>query len=88
MTLDKDGDPLVFHKEGAVGYGLPAELMNTPEVGYNWEDPEAAENADYTVAKTIKPTLDKAEEYKLLWPLDVTLMSSDPMLENDQNPGY
>ena len=88
MTLTKGGDPLVFYKEGAAGYGLPEELMQVPEVGYNWEDPDLAANADYTVEKTIKPVLDKSEEYKLLWPLDVTLMSSDPMLEDDQNPGY
>lgn len=90
MTLTKGGDHLVFREEGSVGYGLPAEILAMPEVGYSYAaNADPATNAEYVVAKTIKPILDKATEaYKVLLPLNQTLMESDPLLEKDQNPGY
>ena len=90
MTLTKGGERLVFCNEGSVGYGLSAEILAKPEVGYSFaEDADPAINAEYVVAKTIKPILDKAtESHKVLLPLNRALMESDPLLEKDQNPGY
>lgn len=90
MTLTKGGEHLVFCNEGSVGYGLSDEILAKPEVGYSFaEDADPAQNANYTVAKTIRPLLDKAtESHKVLLPLNRELMESDPELEHDQNPGY
>ncbi|MBD5308671.1 MAG: RagB/SusD family nutrient uptake outer membrane protein [Bacteroides sp.] len=77
LTTVKGGsqtDHLVFQPEGCIGWGLPVA-----------SSPWMIEN-DGTVCETATPVLTTAWEYKLLWPIDQTLLNSDP--EVKQNPGY
>ena len=79
LTTVKGGtqkDHFVFQPQGCVGYGL-----NTTEnpwmVDINGE-----------LVETNTPVLDGTtqDEHLLLWPIDATVMGSDPEIE--QNPGY
>lgn len=76
LTSVKGGtqqDHLVFQQQGCVGYGLKG---NDWMVDINGDPIE-----------TDVPVLsDNQDEHLLLWPIDETLMNSDPEIE--QNPGY
>ena len=77
LTINKGGaqtDHLVFQPEGCIGWGLPVD-----------SSPWMIEN-DGTPCKTAEPVLPTTWEYRLLWPIDATLLGSDPLVE--QNPGY
>lgn len=77
LTTVKDGaqtDHLVFQPEGCIGWGLPVA-----------SSPWMIEN-DGTVCQTSTPVLQTAWEYRLLWPVDQTLLNSDPEIK--QNPNY
>lgn len=78
MTTVKDGsdtDHMVFQPQGCIGYGLnPAA------------NPWMVEAGGVGLIETQTPVLSTNEAYKLLWPLDATLLNSDPTLK--QNPGY
>lgn len=77
LTAVKGGaqtDHLVFQPEGCIGWGLPT--ATSP-----WM--VEADGAPVTTAEPILPT---SWEYRLLWPINAALMSSDPEIE--QNPGY
>lgn len=70
----KQTDHLVFQPEGCIGYGLnPAA------------NPWMIENSG-DVIETTTPVLPMDWEYRLLWPLNTSLLGADPLLE--QNPGY
>lgn len=34
------------------------------------------------------PVLLETETHKLLWPIDVNTLNADPLLKDQQNPGY
>ena len=77
LTAVKDGaqtDHLVFQPESCAGYGL--DVVNNP-----W----FVDNGGAPVA-TATPVLSVSEEHKLLWPVDATLLGSDPLVK--QNEGY
>lgn len=77
LTTVKNGsqtDHLVFQPEGCIGHGLPVA-----------SSPWMIEN-DGSPCETAEPVLPFDWEYRLLWPIDATLMGSDP--EITQNPGY
>ena len=74
MTSVKNGedtDHLVFCNEGSIAYGL--------EITSNMK--EVAEKE-----LVVKPILDKQYAYRVLWPLSLGDLNSDPELE--QTPGY
>ena len=70
----KQTDHLVFQPEGCIGWGLPVASSS-------W----MKEN-DGSPCETSSPVLPTEWEYRLLWPLNTSLLGSDPLLE--QNPGY
>ena len=81
MTTVKDGsqtDHMVFQPQGCIGYGL--DPVTNP-----WMV-EAGGQGNQRTIETLTPVLTTAEEYKLLWPIDQTLLGSDPLVT--QNPGY
>ncbi len=69
-----DTDHFVFQPESCAGYGL--DVVNNTWFVDNGGAP----------VETMKPVLTTAEAYKVLWPVDQTLLGSDPEVE--QNPGY
>ncbi len=76
LTTVKNGnqtDHFVFQPQGCVGYGLNIA-----------DNPWMTENK--VVVETVSPVMPTSWEYKLLWPVDLTLIGSDPLIE--QNPGY
>lgn len=77
LTAVKGGaqtDHLVFQPESCPGYGL--DVVTHPWfVDYGGQE-----------VATMTPVLSTSEEHKLLWPIDATLLGSDPLIE--QNPGY
>lgn len=77
LTAVKDGSPtdhFVFQPESCAGFGL--DVVSNP-----W----FVDNGGAPVA-TNTPVLTTAEAYKVLWPIDATLLGSDP--EVKQNEGY
>jgi hypothetical protein len=73
-----DSDHLIFQPEGNVGYGLTLTRYMK----------EGAEKVDdiYNLDIT-SPVLNyNTRKHKVLWPVDKTLLSSDPTIV--QNPGY
>lgn len=77
LTSVKDGsqtDHFVFQPESCAGYGLDP-------VACSWY-----KDGKGNAIETATPVLPTNEEYKLLWPIDVTLLGSDKKIE--QNPGY
>jgi hypothetical protein len=81
LTVQKNGsdsDHLLFQPEGNVGYGLT--LTRYMKEGGSKID------AIYDL-NTTSPVMDYATKgYKALWPVNKTLLSSDPTII--QNPGY
>jgi hypothetical protein len=81
LTVQKNGndsDHLLFQPEGNVGYGLA--LTQYMKEG-------AASLDKVTSLDTSSPVLDySTKSYMALWPVNKTLMSSDPTII--QNPGY
>lgn len=76
LTITKGGnqtDHFVFQPQGNVGYGLD------PSVNTWMTEQKAA-------VDVATPVLPIAWEYKLLWPVDQSLLGADPLVE--QNPGY
>lgn len=76
MKNGAQSDHFVFQPQGCIGYGLdPVE--NSWMVDVNGDPIE-----------TTTPVLNGTtqDEHLLLWPIDATLLSSDPKIE--QNPGY
>ncbi|MDE5821464.1 MAG: RagB/SusD family nutrient uptake outer membrane protein [Paramuribaculum sp.] len=76
LTTVKGGnqtDHFVFQPQGCVGYGL--DVVANP-----WMTEQKA------VVQVATPVLTREWEYKLLWPVDLTLIGSDPLIK--QNPGY
>lgn len=69
-----DTDHLVFQPESCPGYGLDVTA-----------NPWFVEKNGSPVP-TATPVLSTSEVHKLLWPVDQTLLGSDPLIE--QNPGY
>ena len=81
MTTVKDGamtDHMVFQPQGCIGYGL--DPVSNP-----WMV-EAGPQGAQSVVETMTPVLSTSEAHKLLWPIDRTLLGSDPLIK--QNPGY
>ena len=81
MTTIKDGQQtahMVFQPQGCIGYGLDTQ-NNTWML-------EAGGQGQQNLIETLTPVLTTGEEYKLLWPIDQTLLGSDPLVK--QNPGY
>lgn len=81
LTTVKNGtqkDHMVFQPEGCLGYGLDVKA-NKWMVNINGKPVE-----------TNVPVLNGTtqDEHLLLWPLDQSLLSSDPELASQQNPGY
>ena len=77
LTAVKGGsqtDHFVFQPESCIGFGLDPV-----------SNPWMIENTNVAIA-TVTPLLSPSEEYKLLWPIDDTLLASDPEIK--QNPGY
>jgi hypothetical protein len=77
LSVDKSGDrlsSLVFKPQGCVGYGL--DVANCP-----W-----MLEGDGTPCETSTPVLSSEFAYKVLWPIDATLLNSDSEIK--QNPGY
>jgi hypothetical protein len=77
LAVDKSGDrtsALAFQPQGCVGYGL--DVANSPWMIEN----------DGTPCETTTPVLTPEFAYKVLWPIDATLLNSDTELK--QNPGY
>jgi hypothetical protein len=77
LAVDKSGartSSMVFQPQGCVGYGL--DVANSPWMVEN----------DGTPCATDKPLLTEEFAYKVLWPIDNTLMTSDSTIK--QNPGY
>lgn len=79
LTTVKGGsqtDHFVFQPQGCIGYGLNPHI-NPWMVDVNGE-----------LIETTVPVLNGTtqDEHLLLWPIDATLRSSDPQIE--QNPGY
>ncbi len=77
LTAVKGGtqtDHLVFQPESCPGFGLNP-VQNPWMVNQNGQ-----------AIETAKPVLATTEAHKLLWPIDATLLGSDPELV--QNPGY
>lgn len=79
LTTVKGGsqkDHFVFQPQGCVGYGLNP-TVNPWMVDVNGK-----------LIETATPVLNgiTQDEHLLLWPIDATLMGSDPEIE--QNPGY
>lgn len=81
LTTVKGGtqlDHFVFQPQGCLGYGL--DTANNP-----WMVDISGKLVETNVP-VLKATTDN--EYLLLWPLDKTVLSSDPELASQQNPGY
>ncbi|MDE6826784.1 MAG: RagB/SusD family nutrient uptake outer membrane protein, partial [Paramuribaculum sp.] len=77
LTAVKGGsqtDHFVFQPESCAGYGL-----NT--AANPW-----MVDASGQAVQTSVPVLNTSEVHKLLWPIDATLLGSDPEIK--QNPGY
>lgn len=77
LTTVKNGkqtDHLVFQPQGCVGYGLDPAVNK-------W----MTENNNEAI-QTATAVLQTNWEYKLLWPLNSSLLGADPLLV--QNPGY
>ncbi len=70
----KQTDHFAFQPESCPGFGL------------NTIDNPWMVNQNGQLVETYAPVLSASEEHKLLWPIDATLLGSDPELE--QNPGY
>lgn len=84
LTSVKDGnetDHLVFQPESSIGWGLPADLAAKNEVVTSLCAAEDMPKID-----TNTPILKTTEAYKVLWPVDATLLGDDPKIE--QTPGY
>lgn len=69
-----DTDHFVFQPESCPGYGLDVTA-----------NPWFVNKSGSPVA-TMTPVLSTSEAHKVLWPIDRTLLGSDPLIE--QNPGY
>ena len=81
MSVSKacgETDHLLFHNEGHIAYGLNIDNTKMRELS-----PTSWEAAPELV---VKPILETAYAYRALWPIDVTVMNSDPLLT--QTPGY
>jgi hypothetical protein len=77
LAVDKSGartSALVFQPQGCVGYGL--DVDNCPWMVEN----------DGSKCETTTPVLTPDFAYKVVWPIDATLMTSDNTIK--QNPGY
>lgn len=77
LTAVKGGsttDHFVFQPESCAGFGL--DVANHP-----WFTDR---NGNPVV--TDQPVLSTSEAHKILWPIDATLLGSDPLIK--QNPGY
>ncbi|MCM1484012.1 MAG: RagB/SusD family nutrient uptake outer membrane protein [Muribaculaceae bacterium] len=77
LTAVKGGsqtDHFVFQPESCPGYGLDPVA-----------NPWMVDGTGQAIP-TATPVLSTSEQHKLLWPIDQTLLGSDPLLE--QNPGY
>lgn len=81
MTVSKDcgeTDHLLFHNEGHIAYGLNIDNETMRELSpTSWAAAPLLE---------VKPILETEYAYRALWPIDVTVMNSDPLLT--QTPGY
>ena len=81
LTKVKGGsqqDHLVFQPEGCVGYGL--DPMANP-----WMI-DISGNPIETDVPVLNGTTQ--DEHLLLWPIDASVIASDPELQDQQNPGY
>ena len=79
MTSVKGGeatDHLVFCNEGHIAYGLNL-TANMLEASGVWDKANPLH---------VEPLLDKAQAYKVLWPLSTAVLNDDETLE--QTPGY
>lgn len=76
MTLTKDGEHLVFCKEGHINYNAkPEEMELVYRIGVEGK------------AVSCQPILNKATEaHKVLWPVDLNTLNQDALLF--QTPGY
>lgn len=81
LTKVKGGsqqDHLVFQPEGCVGYGLDP-------VANPWMI-DISGNPIETDVPVLNGTTQ--DEHLLLWPIDASVIASDPELQDQQNPGY
>lgn len=69
-----DTDHFVFQPESCAGFGL--DVVNNTWI----VDKSGAP------VETMTPVLSTSESHKVLWPVDLTLLGSDPLVK--QNPGY
>ena len=69
-----DTDHFVFQPESCAGFGL--DVVNNTWI----VDKSGAP------VETMTPVLRTSEAHKVLWPVDLTLLGSDPLVK--QNPGY
>lgn len=85
MTTVKGGtdrDHMIFQPQGCLGYGLDDQLKAHPM----WGEVKVYD-APFNPVETDTPLLDyDTQKYLVLWPLDETLLGSDPALY--QTPGY
>lgn len=85
MTTVKGGtdrDHMVFQPQGCIGYGLDAKLAAHP----TWGEIRPTDNP-FVPIETKQSVLDyDTQKHIVLWPLDATLLGSDPALL--QTPGY
>lgn len=85
MTVAKGGtdrDHMVFQPQGVLGYGLDAKLAAHPM----WGEVKTY-TMDFNNVNTTTPLLNyDTQKHIVLWPLDGTLLGSDPALF--QTPGY
>ncbi|MDE6048479.1 MAG: RagB/SusD family nutrient uptake outer membrane protein [Paramuribaculum sp.] len=69
-----DTDHFVFQPESCAGFGL--DVVNN-----TWIVDQSG-----APVETMTPVLKTSEAHKVLWPVDLTLLGSDPLVK--QNPGY